>query len=61
MTSTVGGAAPNKDRDECLSASHKDDLLEDLYLTIRKLMEHHGMTARGIRQSVTRAPNLKPQ
>jgi hypothetical protein len=44
-----------------LRLADKDDSLEDLYLTIDKLMEHHGMIARGIRQSVTRAPNLKPQ
>jgi hypothetical protein len=39
----------------------KDDLLEDLYLTIRELVEHHGMTARGVGQCVTRALNQKPQ
>jgi hypothetical protein len=44
-----------------LRIADKDDFLEDLYLTIRELVEQHGMTARGVRQCVTRALNQKPQ
>lgn len=43
-----------------LRLAHKDDYIEDLYLAIRELVEHHGCQSREIRRFVNQALKSTP-